>query len=65
MAHYERELHMVYGDNGIESQGWQETALGWQQVNPDDWPNGSYRVVDWPSAIPEPVKAGSPPRQLW
>jgi hypothetical protein len=59
-----REFHMVYGDNGIKPQGWEESAIGWKQVDPDDWPNGSYRVVEWPYVIPEPVKAG-PPREIW
>ena len=59
-----RELHMVFGDNGIKAQGWEEAALGWRQVSHDDWPNGSYSVVDWPSTIPTPVKNG-PPRELW
>ena len=59
-----RELHFVYGDNGIKAQGWEETALGWRQVDPDYWKPGSYTVIDWPQAIPEPVKYG-PPRELW
>lgn len=59
-----RELHMVYGDNGIKAQGWEESATAWRQVDVDDWPNGSYQVIDWPSVIPEPVKGG-PPRELW
>ena len=59
-----REFHMVYGDNRIKPQGWEESALGWKQVDPDEWPNGSYRVVEWPQAIPEPIKNG-PPRELW
>jgi hypothetical protein len=42
-----RELHMVYGANGIKAQGWQASAMGWKLVDPDDWPNGSYRVVEW------------------
>ena len=58
-----REFHMVYGDNGIKAQGWQESATGWEQVDPDDWPNGSYTAVDWPADIPAPVKNG-PPREL-
>ena len=60
----QRELHMVYGDNGIKAQGWQASAMGWKLVDPDDWPNGSYRVVEWPHAIPDPIKGG-PPRQVW
>ena len=59
-----KELHMVYGDNGIKAQGWIETAIGWTQVDPDDWAGGSYRVVEWPHAIPAPVKNG-PPREIW
>ena len=59
-----REWQRVYGDNGLRAQGWEESATGWAQVNHDDWPNGSYQVIDWPHAIPEPVKAG-PPRQRW
>lgn len=56
-----RELHMVYG---VTSQGWEETALGWVQVDHDNWANGSYTVVIWPHIIPEPVKNG-PPREVW
>jgi hypothetical protein len=56
-----RELHIVYGK---ESQGWEESATGWRQVDPDDWARDSYKVVEWPSVIPEPVKDG-PPRELW
>jgi len=59
-----REWHFVYGDNGIKPQGWEESAIGWKQVDPEGWTNDSYRVVDWPHAIPEPVKNG-PPRELW
>jgi len=59
-----RELHMVYGDNGVKAQGWEETTMGWIQTDPDEWAGGSYTVVDWPSVIPAPVKDG-PPRELW
>ena len=62
-----REFHMVYGDNGIKPQGWVETSLGWNQVSPyelDNWPMGSYSVIDWPQAIPKPTKLG-PPRETW
>lgn len=56
-----RELHIVYGK---EAQGWEEAAVGWRQVDPDEWARDSYRVVEWPHAIPCPVKNG-PPRELW
>jgi len=59
-----RELHFVYGDNGIKPQGWEESATGWRQGDVDDWKGGSYTLVEWPHAIPEPVKNG-PPRELW
>tara|TARA_R110000796_G_scaffold227915_1_gene344891 strand:+ start:356 stop:541 length:186 start_codon:yes stop_codon:yes gene_type:complete len=59
-----KELHMVYGDNGIKAQGWQQSAVGWEQVDWSDWANGSYLVVNWPAAIPAPIKDG-PPRERW
>ena len=62
----QREWHFVYG-KGV-AQGWQYSpATGWVRVSEDDmdsWPPTSYRVVEWPQAIPTPIKDG-PPRQPW
>lgn len=62
----QREWHFVYGTN--DRQGWQHShATGWVQVSldeMDEWPQGSYRLVEWPQVIPSPTKDG-PPRELW
>jgi len=63
---YRREFHMVWGNP--PGQGWQETATGWHMVDTydsDQWARDSYRVIEWPSYIPQPIRPGLPPRQRY